>query len=60
MEIVEKFGGMLLRENVYFPDLHVCILICFKVHKLYNNTGLKPSQRAVVIYCTLFFKITDS
>ncbi len=36
MEIVEKFGGMLLRENVYFPDLHVCILTCFKAHKLEN------------------------
>ncbi len=59
MEIIEKFGGMLLRENVYFPDLHVCILRCFKAHKLYNK-GLKPSQRAVVIYCKLFFKITDS
>ncbi len=34
MEIVGRFRGMLLRENVYFPDLHVCILICFKAHKL--------------------------
>ncbi len=52
MEIVGRFGGMLLQENVYFPDfffLTVCILRCFKAHKLYNNTGLKPSQRAVVV-----------
>ncbi len=39
---------MLPRENFDFPDLHVCILRCFKAHKLDNNIGLKPSQWAVV------------
>ncbi len=24
-----------------FPDLHVCILRCFRAHKLDNNLGLK-------------------
>ncbi len=41
---------MLPRENVYFPDLNVCILRCFKAHKLDNNIGLKPSQWAVEAY----------
>ncbi len=31
----------MLPENIYFPDLHVCILKCFKDHKLDNNLGLK-------------------
>ncbi len=37
--LVGGFGGMLPRENFDFPDLHVCILRCFKAHKLDNNTG---------------------
>ncbi len=41
---------MLPRENLYFPDLNVCILRCFKAHKVDNNIGLKPSQRAVEAY----------
>ncbi len=41
------FRGMLPRENVDFPDLHACILRCFKAHKLDNNIGLKPSQWTV-------------
>ncbi len=41
---------MLPRENCDFPDLHVCILRCFKTHKLDNNIGLKPSQWAVEAY----------
>ncbi len=32
-------GGMLPREKFYFPDLHVCILRCFKAHELDNNIG---------------------
>ncbi len=47
MEIGRGFGGMLPRGNLDFPDLHVCILRCFKAHKL-DNIGLKPSQWAVV------------
>ncbi len=45
--LVGGFGGMVPREKKYFPDLHVCILRCFKAHKLDNNIGLKPSQWAV-------------
>ncbi len=41
---------MLPWEYLDFPDLHVCILRCFKAHKLDNNIGLKPSQWAVVAY----------
>ncbi len=44
LRLVGGFGGMLPRENFYFPDLHVSILRCFKAHKLDNNIGLKPSQ----------------
>lgn len=39
IEIGRGFGGMLPREKIDFPDLHVCILRCFKVHKLDNNIG---------------------
>ncbi len=38
---------MIPRENVDFPDLHVCILRRFEVHKLDNNIRLKPSLWAV-------------
>ncbi len=48
MEIGKGFGDMLTRENLDFPVLYVCILRCFKAHKLDNNIGLKPSQWAVV------------
>jgi len=39
------FEGMLPREHVDFPDLHV--LRCFEAHKLDDNIGLKPSRWAV-------------
>ncbi len=42
MEIGRVFGDMLPQENLDFPDLHVCILRCFKAHKCDdNNIGLK-------------------
>ncbi len=49
MEIGRGVGGYAPspRENVDFPELHVCIIRCFKAHKLDNNIGLKPSQWAV-------------
>ncbi len=31
----------MLTGKMDFPDLHVCILKCFKDHKLDNNLGLK-------------------
>ncbi len=41
---------MLNRENLYFPDLHVCIIRCFKAHKLDNNICLKSSQWTALAY----------
>ncbi len=29
--------GMLPRDKLDFPDLHVCILRCFEAHKWDNN-----------------------
>lgn len=40
--LVRGFGDMLTRENLDFPVLYVCILRCFKPHKLDNNIGLNP------------------